>query len=620
MCGFAGIIERDSGREASGQQLRAMIDALHHRGPDDEGTYVAGPIGLGHKRLSIIDLAAGRQPMSNEDGTIWIVFNGEIYNYLELRRELTRHHSFRTHTDTEVIIHLYEELGERCVDRLNGMFAFAIWDERQRRLFAARDRLGIKPFYMHMSRERFAFASEPKALLAGGLLKGEIDPVGLEQYLTFQFCLNDRTLFRDVRRLEPGQSLVYRPDRDEGPSLARYWAPNYEIDVHHTEEYFQDQLLVLLQDAVRLQLRSDVPVGAHLSGGIDSSTVVCLATQAYGADFHTFTGGFREGPQYDETHYARTVADHVGAVYHEVWPTAEQFQDVLPHLIYMMDEPAAGPGLFPQWAVSKLASEEVKVVLGGQGGDEIFGGYVRYLAAYLEQCLKGAIFGTQEEGEYIVTWDNIAPNLPLLQRYQPLLQSFWGDGLFGEMDARYFRLIGRFSHNGAVISEDVWNDEARNRMFAEFQGVFNDPATKSYFNKMTNFDLKTQLPALLQVEDRMSMSVSLESRVPLLDHRIVDLVTRMPPTVRFKGGDTKRIFRDAAHHLLPEQVYNRQDKMGFPVPLTEWYSGPLRDFVHDTLLSERARSRGLYRSQGVEKLMKRPGRQRVSPSSRMSWS
>jgi asparagine synthase (glutamine-hydrolysing) len=297
------------------------------------------------------------------------------------------------------------------------------------------------------------------------------------------------------------------------------------------------------------------------------------------------------------------VAEHVGSEHHEVWPSAQDFVDTMPRLIYMMDEPAAGPGLFPQYFVSKLAREHVKVVLGGQGGDEIFGGYARYLISYLEQCLKGAIFGSQEDGKYVVTWESIMPNLPLLRQYRPLLQDFWSEGLFEDMDRRYFRLVSRLQHADSLISGDHWNSGSKGRMFEAFQQIFNNPSTKSYFNKMTNFDLKTMLPALLQVEDRTSMSVSLESRVPLLDHRIAELVTRMPPALRFKGGDTKRVFREAVRHLLPEAIFQRQDKMGFPVPLGEWSRGPVRDFLGDILLGDRARQRGVFQQQAVEQLV-----------------
>jgi asparagine synthase (glutamine-hydrolysing) len=603
MCGIAGIIERERDRRVNREAVAAMTAALSHRGPDDEGTHFDGPVGLGHRRLAVIDLATGRQPMSNDDGSIWIIYNGEVYNYVELRRELARRHTFRTQSDTEVILRLYEEHGERCLERLNGMFAFAIWDARQQRLFAARDRFGIKPFYWTQSKERFAFASEPKALFAGGVISPESDPEGLEEYLGFQLCLGPRTLFRGVSRLEPGHYLTYRPFRDSAPSVHRWWDLDYSIDEHHTEEYFVDQLVQLLQDAVRIQLRSDVPLGAHLSGGIDSSTVVSLAASLRDRPLHTFTGAFREGTRYDETRYARTVAENVGAVHHEVWPTADDFVAAMPRLAYMMDEPAAGPGLFPQYMVSKLAREHVTVVLGGQGGDELFGGYARYLIAYLEQVLKGAIYGTQEEGKHIVTWDSIMPNLSLLREYQPLMQSFWREGLFEDMGSRYFRLVSRLDDADSLIAPDAWNPASRARMFDSFRQVFDAPATKSYFNRMTNFDLKTLLPALLHVEDRTSMSVSLESRVPLLDHRIAELVSSMPPTFRFKGGDTKRVLREAVRHVLPEPVINRRDKMGFPVPLSEWMRGPIRNFVGDVLTSSSARQRGLYQMAGVERLL-----------------
>jgi asparagine synthase (glutamine-hydrolysing) len=277
----------------------------------------------------------------------------------------------------------------------------------------------------------------------------------------------------------------------------------------------------------------------------------------------------------------------------------------MPNLIYMMDEPAAGPGLFPQYCVSKLARAHVKVVLGGQGGDELFGGYARYLVAYLEQALRGAIYGTGDDARHVVTWDSIAPSLAMLREYRPLLQSFFKEGLFEEMDTRYFRLVSRMEDADTLFSNDVWSNDSRTRMFSSYSQIFNNPSTKSYFNKMTNFDLKTLLPALLQVEDRTSMSVSLESRVPILDHRIAELVTTMPPAVRFQGGDSKRVFREAVAGHLPNAVVQRRDKMGFPVPLTEWLRGPIHEFVTDTLLSSRARARGIYKIDGVQQLLRR---------------
>jgi asparagine synthase (glutamine-hydrolysing) len=603
MCGIAGVVAREAAGAADPGVVRRMLASLAHRGPDGDGLHVAGPAVLGHKRLAIIDLETGQQPMSNEDGSLWITFNGEIYNYVELRDELARHHEFRTRSDTEVILHLYEELGERCLDRLNGMFAFAIWDARQQRLFAARDRLGIKPFYWAMTGDALVFASEPKAILEAGLVKPALNTAAFEEYLTFQFCLDEHTLFRDIQKLEPGHYLSFRPHRDPAPSIVPYWSLRFEIDFDHTEDHFRRSLLELMTDAVRLQLRSDVAVGAHCSGGMDSSSVVMLAARQSTNGFHTFTGAFREGARYDESAYALLVAEAAHAKSHVVYPTAAEFAESLPWLIYMMDEPAAGPGLFPQYCVSRLARDHVKVVLGGQGGDELFGGYARYLVAYLEQALRGAIYGAGNDSRYLVTWDSIAPSLPLLRQYQPMLQRFWADGLFGDMDRRYFRLVTRHEPEGGMYSQDVCGPVAMERMFGRFAQIFNEPSAKSYIDRMTNFDVKTLLPALLQVEDRTSMSVSLESRVPLLDHRIAELVMRMPPAMRFRGGDSKRILREAMTDILPERVRQRTDKMGFPVPLAQWLQGPLRDFVHDILLSDRARQRGLYRHQRVEQLL-----------------
>lgn len=614
MCGIAGIVGRAAGSLPDTEALAAMLRAQAHRGPDGEGIHVSAPAALGHRRLAIIDLETGQQPMSNEDGSLWITFNGEIYNYVELRQELARHHTFRTRSDTEVILHLYEELGEQCLERLNGMFSFAIWDARQQRLFAARDRLGIKPFYWSLTPDALLFASEPKGLLASGMVQARAHPGHLEEYLTFQFCLGEATLFRDIQKLAPGHYLSFRPQRDSAPTIVPYWSLRFELDFDHTEEYFSRTLLDLMNDAVRLQLRSDVPVGAHCSGGMDSSSVVMLAARQFPGTFQTFTGAFREGPQYDESAYALQVAAAASAQAHLVHPTAGQFAESLPWLIYMMDEPAAGPGLFPQYCVSRLARDHVKVVLGGQGGDELFGGYARYLVAYLEQALKGAIYGEGNDSRYLVTWESIAPSLPLLRQYRPMLQRFWADGLFGDMDRRYFRLVTRNEQGEGMYATDALAAGAGDRMFERFQAIFNEPSAKSYIDRMTNFDVKTLLPALLQVEDRTSMSVSLESRVPLLDHRIAELVMRMPPAMRFKGGDSKRILRESMSGVLPESVRQRNDKMGFPVPLAEWLKGPLRGFVHDIMLSQRARERGLYQTPRIEKLLRAE-----SPFDRELW-
>ncbi|MFP4324178.1 MAG: asparagine synthetase B family protein, partial [Anaerolineales bacterium] len=320
---------------------------------------------------------------------------------------------------------------------------------------------------------------------------------------------------------------------------------------------------------------------------------------------HVFSGGFQEATHYDETRYARLVADHIGAHYHQVFPTVDDFIDLLPHLVYIMDEPAAGPGLFPQYMVSKLAREHVKVVLGGQGGDEIFGGYTRYLVAYLEEVLHGSIEGTQADAEYVATFETLLPNLGQLRGYRPMLQYFWREGLFEAQDARYFRLINRSESIQGYVQQEVLHGRAGYSPYEAYRAVFNaDPQCASYINRMIRFDTLTLLPALLHVEDRTSMAVSLESRVPLLDHRIIELMASVPPTIKYKGGQSKYLFRRAIQHIVPEAIFKRSDKMGFPVPLNEWYAQPqLRSFITDTMLSTAARQRGIFQPEALETVL-----------------
>ena len=359
----------------------------------------------------------------------------------------------------------------------------------------------------------------------------------------------------------------------------------------------------MIEDAVCIQMRSDVPVGAYLSGGMDSSIVTTLASRLSSTPLKTFTGAFREGPQFDETRFAHDVAAACGAEPRTIYPTEDDFVDLMPKLVYHMDEPAAGPGLFPQFMVSRLAAREVKVCLGGQGGDEIFGGYARYVVAYLEQAIKGAIFETHEEGEHIVSLHTILPNLPYLRAYVPMLARFQAEGVFEPMDRRFFRLIDRSEGTLGVFSTDFRTSCDSEAVFARFQKIFNHPDTLSYYNKMTHYDMVASLPALLHVEDRVSMAASLESRVPLLDRRIADLVAGMPPAMKFKGAEMKFILKKATHGLLPASVAARKDKMGFPVPLHLWARNRARTFFADTLLSSACRQRGLFDPAAVERLM-----------------
>ena len=608
MCGICGIVGPQASLPDDRHTVSEMMNTLEHRGPDDQGIVSGDNFVFGHRRLAIIDIEHGTQPMRSIDSKITLVYNGEIYNYLDLRHELIRKGAkFHTFSDTEVLLRAYEYYGIDCLSKFNGMFAFALCDERKQMFFAARDHFGIKPFYyMLLDDGCIIFASEIKALFCHPQIKPQLNQSALNEYLTFQYCLGENTLFANVKSLEPAHFLS-QSQKNPRVKVQRYWNISYEIDNHHTSEYFADTLLLLLQDSVRGQLRSDVPLGAYLSGGLDSSSVVTLAQSQYGNKFKCFTGRFEEGLEYDESRFARIVAKENNCEYFEVVPTAKDFIHLMPKLIYYMDSPAAGPGLFPQYMVSNLAKEQVSVVLGGQGGDEILGGYARYLVAYLEQCLKGSIFETQEEGQHIVTLESIIPNLPLLKQYEPLLEKFWRKGLFENMDLRYFRLIDRSRDLKYILNTDVLQLHNRDELFLKFQKIFNNPETKSYLNKMTYFDQQTLLPALLQVEDRVSMAVSLESRVPFLDYRIAELVASMPPTMKFKGGQTKYMLKKAMGSLLPEAILNRKDKMGFPVPLREWWTGELKDFVFDILLSDTCLKRGLYNRRGLEYLLKNEG-------------
>jgi len=601
MCGFVGVFNKDK-TAVDFRLLSRMADVIKHRGPDEEGHLTEGPVGMYHKRLSIIDLVSGKQPMSF--GPLTIVFNGEIYNYVELRESLKQSgHVFSTQSDTEVMLHLYLEDGPDFVRRLNGMFAFVLYDRGKKRVMAARDHFGIKPLYYFEDERHLIFGSEIKALLEHPAVKAEPDMDAIQEYLVFQFVLNSETLFKGIHKVPPAHYLLIDLESFDARAV-KYWELDFTVDTRTSEADFAGRLRGLLEDSVRIQLRSDVPVGAYLSGGVDSSVITMLASRSYPQRLKTFTGAFKEGPEFDETAYARAVATACGAEVFEIFPTEDDFISLLPRLIYYMDEPMAGPGLFPQYMVSRLAAQYVKVVLGGQGGDEIFGGYTRYVIAYLEQALKGAIFETNDEGEHIVSLHSILPNLPAVKQYVPMLQKFWQDGLFEPMDARYFRLINRGGRRDrSILSDDFNRGFSIDRIFARFQQVFNNPNTLSYYNKMVHFDMSASLPALLHVEDRVTMAVSLESRVPLLDHRLVELVASMPPALKFKGGEMKYVFKHALKDLLPPVILKRKDKMGFPVPLHLWARNKLKGFCQDILLSSACKGRGLFAPTQVEKLI-----------------
>lgn len=613
MCGIAGFAALDGSVVSNGgAALQAMNSLIAHRGPDGEGTWTTrkGNAGLTHRRLAIIDLTpAAAQPMAGPNDTV-IAFNGEVYNFIELQAALSGGWKFRSHSDTEAVLASYAKYGMDCVDHLRGMFAFAIWDEKAQRLFCARDRFGIKPFYYAVVDGVLYFASEAKALLPF-LPDVKTDPAALGEYLTFQYTIGEHTLFQGVKMLMPGHALAVENGQLR---IWRYWDVHYEIDYDHSPRYFQNRLIELVEESLALHLRSDVPVGSYISGGIDSSLMSILAGRSNDAAHLGFHGKFTEFPGYDESSYAQMAADRAGSTLHVADITALDFRNHIRDVIYHLDFPVAGPGSFPQFMVSKLAAEHVKVVLGGQGGDEIFGGYARYLLAYFEQCIKAAMNGNYQNGHFVVTIESIVPNLGLLREYTPLMGEFWRQGLFGPLDERYLRLVDRSTD---MADEIDWNQLDRARVVEDFKAIFNNRNNvrkEAYFDSMTHFDFKCLLPALLHVEDRMSMAHGLESRVPLLDHPLVEFAATVPADVKFEGGHMKHLLKSAFGNVLPSEIVNRRDKMGFPVPLKEWFAGTLRGDVVDIFQNIKDKHRPFINADAVLQNFDQAGR-----FSRKAW-
>lgn len=593
MCGIFAIVKKNADTKISLRQaVETGLERIRHRGPDGSNVWIAPDqlVGFGHVRLAIVDLETGAQPMSLEDGTT-IIFNGEIYNYIELRQELGID-SFVTGSDTEVILRAYKRWGEDCVSHLRGMFAFLIWDASKHRVFFARDRFGIKPLYWyeHPNGDVY-FASEIKAFLPF-MLRREVSSSALSDYFSFQFCLGNKTLLDGVRQVVPAHCGWLT----SGGTLqaSQYWEVNFNLDFHHADRFFIGHIQTLAENSSMLHMRADVEIGAYVSGGIDSSLLAILGSKykPHASAFKIFNGKFLEGDAFDESRYAQAVADEHGMELHVASISEQDFVDSIAKVIYHLDSPVAGPGSFPQYMVSKLASQHLKVVLGGQGGDEIFGGYARYLLAYFEQCIQAGIDGTLKDGNFVVTYESIIPNLTTLRAYKPLMKEFWSNGLFEPRDQRYFRLINRSNTIEPMLAPGTIR---REEAFEEFQRIFwgGNVGKESYFDMMTHFDFKTLLPALLQVEDRMSMAHGLESRVPFLDHPLVEFAATAPANVKFLNGELKRWLREAFADKLPRSIRERKDKMGFPVPLNLWLKrgGKARDLVGDTFSSNRARTR-----------------------------
>jgi asparagine synthase (glutamine-hydrolysing) len=601
MCGVAGyIVLQAHTAVVHPKSLAIMGELIAHRGPDGDGAWTHDDtrVGLTHRRLSIIDLSsAAAQPMLSSSGNA-LTYNGEIYNYKELRSTLKKDgRVFSSHSDTETILGLYEKMGVEAVAQLRGMFAFALWDERQNRLVLARDRFGIKPLYYTVQDGVLYFASEQKALLPF-LPTIRTNAAALAEYLTFQYTISEATMFEGIKQLMPGH---YMTVQNSAINITKYWDVNYEVDYSWTAETAEERLRELLADSIDIHLRSDVEVGAYLSGGIDSSLMAILASGKSEFGGKGFHGRFTDYPGYDESAFAHEASAAFGGDLRVLDITATDFQEHIRSVIWHLDQPTAGPGSFPQYMISAIAAKEVKVVLGGQGGDEIFGGYARYLIAYFEQCIKAAIDGTYKDGNYVVTIESIIPNLGILREYKPLMREFWKEGLFGPLDERFLRLVDRSTD---MRSEVMWQDLDLGTVKESFFKIFNSRANvrkEAYFDSMTHFEFKTLLPALLQVEDRMSMAHGLESRVPFLDHPLVEFAASVPADLKFEGGHLKHLLKNGYRDTLPRSVLERRDKMGFPVPLKEWFGNELRPFVTEILSNMHNRQREYLNTEEILK-------------------
>ncbi|MBA2732477.1 MAG: asparagine synthase (glutamine-hydrolyzing), partial [Acidobacteria bacterium] len=586
MCGIAGFIDGEQ-RTGAGEESRATLErmcrVIEHRGPDDQGVMVRGHVALGMRRLSIIDLKGGQQPISNEDGSIWVVFNGEIYNYRDLQQELeARGHKFQTNSDTEVIVHAYEEYGTHCLEHLRGMFAFALWDERQQKLFIARDRTGKKPlYYTHTAQGLFVFGSELKSLLQHPQVKREMSREALDAYFTFGYVPDPLSIFEGIQKLPPGHYLTLA----EGKlSIEQYWDFSYQpAEADLREEDYLEELRTQLDEAVRVRLVSDVPLGAFLSGGVDSSTIVGLMARNMNQPVKTFSIGFHED-SFNELKYARVTAKHFGTDHHEFVVTPE-ICDVVDELAWHFDEPFADSSAIPTYMVSKLARQYVTVALSGDGGDELFGGYTRYAT---DQKRSGFARLPRVVREQLM--QPLSRHLPHGTRGRNYLHNVALDPLDRYLDSvSVFTKLGKLSLYTRGFQEELRRQAST---LDSFQTYAARVQTNEPLDALLYIDSKTYLPGdILTKVDRMSMAASLETRAPLLDHKLIEFVTRIPASLKMRGLETKHILKRAVQDLVPPEILDRP-KQGFGVPLQQWINSQLRGRIRETLTSQRARTRG----------------------------
>jgi asparagine synthase (glutamine-hydrolysing) len=609
MCGIAGIFDFRKDECIDVTSLHRMCDVMAHRGPDDEGIFARGRIGLGMRRLSIIDVATGHQPISNENESIWIVFNGEIYNHGSLREQLiTRGHSYRTHSDTETIVHLYEEYGKDCVRHLRGMFAFAIWDSTRESLFIARDRLGIKPLYYHVGPDRLLFGSEVKVLLSHSGLHPEFNRSALPEFLALGYLSNEETFYSGIRKLMPGHTLEVN---DKGEvHIQQYWdleCASLECaseDKTQNEAYYVESYRDLLEGAVNNHLMSDVPLGVFLSGGIDSSAVAALMTKIRREPVETFSVGYREHV-YSELPYARIVARHLNSIHHEVFVSGEDFFGALPKLIWHEDEPIVWPSSVALYFVAELARERVKVVLTGEGSDETLAGYSRYAFtlknAAFDRIYRGVTPRAMRRGirDSIATshWINATARRKLSHTFLAVDGENW----------RSFYFDNFFSAFSERDQHDILTDEFRAEVppATAYENILRywERSSGDLLQRLLYTDIKTYLVELLMKQDNMSMAASIESRVPFLDHVLVEWAMRVPASIQIQRMAGKRILKKAMEDLLPHSILYRP-KLGFPTPWSRWLAGEQLDEIERILLEPRSLSRGFFKRTAIEKLFR----------------
>lgn len=603
MCGIAGFIDKMYSSDDAEQILDRMCKVIRHRGPDEQGTWASDGVALGMRRLSIIDLAGGHQPIFNEDQSVLVVFNGEIYNYQSLKQQLqARGHQFATNSDTEVIVHAYEEYGDECVSHLRGMFVFALWDRKQQRLLAARDRFGKKPFNYYWDGQRLIFGSEIKSLLEANIPR-EVDPIALDEFLVYRYVPTPLTLFKNVKKLPAAHVLVYENGQI---STKRYWDLSFAPTNQDDEATALERIRSLLREAVQIRLMSEVPLGAFLSGGIDSSVVVGFMSQFMSQPVKTFSIGFEEDT-YSELPYARKVAQHFHTEHHE-FIVKYDLVSALPQLVWAFDEPFGDSSMLPSYYVSKMARGYVTVVLSGDGGDEIFGGYQQYRREYQIQRVPPfarTLLGYASEF------------MPDGMRGKQRLATWRKD--YGIRSIEAFMLFpdyARIELYTPEFYEQVCDHRPLERHLELYRSVRHLDATAA----MQYIDAHTYLTDDIMVKvDKTSMLNSLETRAPLLDQVLAEYVTALRPTIRMRNGTQKHLLKKIAAEMIPAEVLNRP-KQGFAIPLKQWFRNDTNSYAHDILSSERARQRGIFQPQFLQRLLQTDGTTRLANHSEALWT